>query len=147
MSVNPMTLMNDWVARGSDSYRLLLLCFFWLLNVGCAPSCSNKIVAEVLSPDAGTMAVVFARDCGATTGFSTHVSVVAAHDHEPEGVGNVFVSDDNHGAAGLRTDNTLDVSVRWLSNTRMLIRYPARARVFVKNTQVRGVVIDYEPAD
>jgi hypothetical protein len=39
--------------------------------------CGNYVVAEKISPDGRRKVVVFQRDCGATTGFSTQVSLFA----------------------------------------------------------------------
>ena len=38
--------------------------------------CGNDIYSETLSPDGELKAVIFQRDCGATTGFSTQVSIL-----------------------------------------------------------------------
>ncbi len=38
--------------------------------------CGNDIVDEVDSPDGEYKVVVFERNCGATTGFSTHISIL-----------------------------------------------------------------------
>ena len=54
-------------------------------------------------------AVVFNRDCGATTGFSTQVSIVAAHE-EPSDGGNVLV---------LRGE--VPLKLRWESETMLVI--------------------------
>ncbi len=40
-----------------------------------AGACGNEILKEVRSPTGKMKGVVFQRDCGATTGFSTQVSV------------------------------------------------------------------------
>lgn len=64
----------------------------------CDSACANRVLRELPSPDGSRRAVIFDRDCGATTGFSTQVSVVGADD-VPAGTGNVFIADSNHGAA------------------------------------------------
>src|SRR5687767_10343542 len=48
-----------------------------LLLFGC-DMCGNDIQLTVVSPDRKLKAVVFERSCGATTGFSTQVSVLPA---------------------------------------------------------------------
>ncbi len=65
---------------------------------GCSDACSNSVVARANSPDGLHSAVMFQRDCGATTGFSTQVSVLE-HGKEASGGGNAFRADDDHGAA------------------------------------------------
>lgn len=41
-------------------------------------SCQNSIQREVASPDGVYKAIVFGRECGAETGFSTQVSILSA---------------------------------------------------------------------
>ena len=55
--------------------------------------CGNDVLAEVPSPDRRFRLVAFNRDCGATTGFSTQVSLLKLHEALPNSEGNVFISD------------------------------------------------------
>ena len=67
---------------------------------GSASSCTNTILSEVTSPGAELKAVVFSRDCGATIGFSTQVSVLPAGAQlRPSEGGNLFAVDTAHSAA------------------------------------------------
>ena len=38
--------------------------------------CGNEIIEEIKSPDNKYKLVIFQRDCGATTGFSTQISIL-----------------------------------------------------------------------
>jgi len=84
---------------------------------------------------------VFERSCGATTGFGTHVSILNGSDALPESAGNIFNADSDHGAA-----KDMTVTVRWAAPDQLVVRYPARARVFRKETQANGVAVTYETA-
>jgi hypothetical protein len=42
-------------------------------------SCANQIVDIKISPDKNYQAVTFIRDCGATTGFSTQLSILKVY--------------------------------------------------------------------
>jgi hypothetical protein len=88
-------------------------------------------------------AVLFQRDCGATTGFSSQVSVGNLGE-APSGVGNVFVADTNRGAASAASWGGPWVELRWLSPKNLLVRYDAKARVFTQNESVSGVAVSYE---
>jgi len=58
------------------AFNLVLL--FGLLCAGCFSllgRCANSINAESISPDGMHIAVVYERDCGATTDFSTIVNI------------------------------------------------------------------------
>ncbi len=110
-----------------------------LSSTSCLDPCGNLIRAETRSPDNGKRAVVFERDCGATTDFSTRVSILGAKERLPSAAGNVFIADSNHGVVA-----TMVVRVRWNTPERIVISYPARARVFRKKALVNGIVIAYE---
>ena len=47
-----------------------------LLTVACTKLCDNENVAVVFAPGHSARAIVFHRDCGATTGISTQVSIL-----------------------------------------------------------------------
>src|SRR5688572_33159899 len=65
-----------------------------------APSCDNEVINEVVSPDGLRKAVLFQRECGATTGFSSQISVIATNDRLRDSAGNVLVADG--GSAGYK---------------------------------------------
>lgn len=58
--------------------------------------CGNKIYFEALSPDKEHKVVVFHRDCGATTGFSTQISIVGVKDDLKDKSGNIFIINGHH---------------------------------------------------
>jgi hypothetical protein len=53
--------------------------------------CKNEIYKEYLSPDKSLKAVVFQRDCGATTDFSTQVSILKSNENLDNESGNIFI--------------------------------------------------------
>ena len=55
--------------------------------------CGSYVFEEAYSPDNTYKAVVFQRDCGATTGFSTRVSILRSSKELPNKPGNVFAMD------------------------------------------------------
>jgi hypothetical protein len=118
---------------------LLVALSLWL--VGCLDPCENRVLSELTAPNRNTRAVVFERSCGATTGFSTHVSILKASDAVSKSAGNIFVADSDHGVA-----KDMTVTARWAAPDSLVIRYPAKARVFRKETQLNGVAITYEIA-
>lgn len=111
---------------------------------GCrADACGNQIVSEVVAPDGETRAVLFQRDCGATTGFSTQISVMTRGE-QPLGSGNAFVADDDHGAAAAASWGGPWAEMLWASPTRLVIRYDEMARVFASPTRVGNVRVSFE---
>jgi hypothetical protein len=106
--------------------------------------CGNRVVAEIKSPDGMYKAIEFERDCGATTDFSTQVSVIQPNKHlGSDSTGNAFAADSNHGIVPVNDAGVLDLDIRWLSNNTLQIDYPAGARVFSQNHKVGGVSIQY----
>jgi hypothetical protein len=99
---------------------------------GCDDPCANERVAERPAPDGRHVAVLFRRDCGATTGVSTQLSVLLTGEGS-QGVGNAF-----------RAEGALDVVAAWPAPDRLVVRYPADARVFLRAERVAGVGIAYE---
>ena len=61
-----------------QTFKAIIILPLLLLMEACAP-CSDKVVAESLSTDKALAATWFVRDCGATTEFSTMVSL-----HRPD---------------------------------------------------------------
>ena len=100
---------------------------------GCTGSlCGNYIVAAVKSPDASHTAYVYTRDCGATTGFSTHVSVIPSEKALPNESGNVLV---------IGAEQT--VQVAWRSSRNLVVGHFA-APVFHRNNRVGSIAVEFE---
>src|SRR3954466_10499695 len=61
------------------------------LTAGC---CQNTIDYQTVSPDGKHTAVVFTRDCGATTAYSSQITVVRGGKvTSVSGLGNIFIGD------------------------------------------------------
>lgn len=114
-----------------------------MLVAGCSDACQNSTVSTAVAPTGDVKAVLFQRDCGATTGFARQVSVTNAGE-APSGGGNAFVADTNHGAASAALWGGPWVELRWPSPQNLHIRYDTNARVFSQNESVSGVRISYE---
>lgn len=113
---------------------LRLLSAFVALVVlsGCDP-CGNDIIQSVASPSGHLKAVVFTRDCGATTGFSTQVSVLSASDDLPNAGGNTLV-----------LDGQVPVHVQWVSESALRLRVTGSTKVYEQRSVVGGVSVSYE---
>jgi hypothetical protein len=117
----------------------LLSCVLSLSGCGL---CRNEEIREVASPSGAKKAVVFIRECGATTGFSTHVSVLEWTDRLWNNAGNVFIADDNAGMAPSGQHGELDLAVHWASDQSLWIDYPSGARLFGKATSNQPVTVN-----
>ena len=126
---------------------LLLTGILFLTGLGgCDMSCRNMIFQRKLSPDGRHSAVLFQRDCGATTDFSTHISLVAP-DATPAQSGNVFVSDNGHTTARAGPWNGPWAEMEWLAADHLVVRHAFGARVIVRKEKARGVKITFQPTD
>jgi hypothetical protein len=111
-----------------------------LLTGGCSGACRNEVISIATAPGGKHQFAMFSRDCGATTGYSTQVSVLDTGD-APTGVGNALIAD---GGTVATAWGGPWVEVAWLDPDRLLIRYDSRARIFQKPERVDGVAISYQ---
>jgi hypothetical protein len=105
--------------------------------------CANQMLRTVVSPDGQRKAVVFERNCGATTDFSTQVSILPRRARLRNVAGNTFIADTDHGAAPEGPGSGPEVRVVWESGTRLLIKHHPRARVFRSKRRVASVAVRY----
>jgi hypothetical protein len=110
---------------------------------GCSDTCDNTVVSRLLAPDERHEAVMFQRDCGATTGFSTQISILSAG-RDVSGAGDAFRADDDHGAARTGAWGGPWADMTWLSSDHLLVRYAAKSRLFAHDEDVSGVRITYQ---
>ena len=108
--------------------------------VSLAGDCSNQIRREIASPNGKMKAVVFQRDCGATVGFNTQVSVLPSGSNLPNDGGNAFVADGGQGTA----PSAPLVAVSWTNETELLVTYDRQARVFHNEPSVGNIRVRYE---
>lgn len=124
------------VAQGAKGIALRLtgVVFATLVLAACSDLCGNEVVASVTSPSGALRAVVFTRDCGATTGFSTQLSILPAAEALPAESGNALVLDDE-----------APLTVSWLSDTVVRVAGGGSAKVTWRELAVAGVEIRYAP--
>ena len=67
--------MRNAVVVSATVTALVVIAFGVFLYQTFANMCGNEILGEFASPDRKKKVVVFQRDCGATTGFSTQASL------------------------------------------------------------------------
>jgi Family of unknown function (DUF5412) len=112
---------------------LALGILIYSLFMGLDDLCGNDHLVETISPSGQLKAVAFRRDCGATTGYSTHVSILPASRKLPNEAGNVFVQ-----------DREPMIIVRWLDDQHLSISGGRAGTAFVHLSDFHGVRIDYE---
>ena len=126
-----------------DVIRALFLSGMFLALGACDDACSNDVITRTVSPDGKREAVMFQRDCGATSGYSTQISIVDAGE-APAGGGNTFRADGDHGAASLGYWGGSWAETKWIASDRLLVRYADKSRIFEEDDTVAGVSVSYE---
>lgn len=127
-----------------ESFRLIVGMTAAVVLSGCADACQNTILSSTTSPDGERHAVLFMRDCGATTDFSTQVSILR-DEAPPAGAGNLFTADGGSASAPPTDHGGPWAEVVWQGPRRLLVRYDSMAEVYKQQDQVAGVTVTYEP--
>jgi hypothetical protein len=114
---------------------ILLICAICSLHCGIAPECSNTILSEVASDDARYVAALVERNCGATTDYSTIITLRLATSAFSADSGIVFV------AKGRQ-----EVGIRWISETNVRVTCSSCAErdVFKREPVWKDVSILYD---
>lgn len=107
-----------------------------------APGCGNTLVQDLSSPDGRRHLVVFMRDCGATTGSSTQVSILARSRAATDS-GNVFIADTDHDKIPATRGGGPAVLAEWIDARTVRIRYQPGARIFKQDARHDDTDIRY----
>lgn len=107
------------------------------------PPCENVIIDRLDSPSGDHQAVLFDRNCGATTGFSSQVSVIRPGTELPDQAGNVFVAVVGDDAASTPWGGP-QVALEWTADDSLIIRHDEGARVSSSREAFDGVSVQVE---
>lgn len=102
--------------------------------------CGNTEILRLTSPDGRHDAILFEHNCGATTDFTTHVSVLPAGTELDDDGGNAFAAEP--GDTGARADwGGPPVDLAWQPGDTLMIRYDASAAVVFIAERAEGVTV------
>jgi hypothetical protein len=118
--------------------------FIHTTQISFNDGCKNQLLSEIPSPDRVYRVVVFQRDCEATTGFSTQVSVLKIDVTLPNKSGNLFVADTNHGRAPSGIGGGPEVKIYWVGSKSVHLTYHEHTRIFLANPNISGVSAVYD---
>lgn len=133
-----------WIASTCLALALVSVIGLWTL---LDSACANDVLAELPSPDGENKAIVFQRDCGATTGFSTQVSVLQSGQVLGDSSANVFVGDTNHGAAPSGPGGGPSLRVQWVGPETLVVSHRPAVRVFAAEKESGSVRITYRATE
>jgi hypothetical protein len=105
--------------------------------------CASTVVQTFPSPDQQHDAVLYELNCGATTSFSTQVTLVPHGEVIKDEPGNMFTADDNDHQAPLGPGNVVRVDLRWLAPDSLELAYDPRARIFQRADRIGRVRVLY----
>ncbi len=109
--------------------RILLL--VTIAITGCDNMCGSELLNSVSSPNGNKKAVSFVYDCGATTGFSTQVSILDVDDLITS-AGNIMT-----------TDGKNNLKLEWVSDKELLISNTKRLKIFKKERSFKNINVSY----
>lgn len=97
------------------------------------PACGEEVLSEQKSPDEAFVLSVHRRDCGATTGYVTAMSIRRANDDfDPSARNDV-----------LTIDGDVPVTASWIDSNRIEVDVPKGASIFRNEQEWNGVTISY----
>lgn len=127
-----------FILAGLITAIIALVCVFLLL----LPGCEDTTCEIILSPDRSHKVVLYTRDCGATTGFSTHIAIAKSNEDIDDGT-RILVADDDHGKANGHPvyHELIDIRARWIDDDSLELSYDKNARLFTEDDEARGITI------
>lgn len=114
------------------SRSLIIMTILTAWSCGGSTMCDNEIIKEVYSPDKQYKAIIFERDCGATTGTSSQLSILKANKELENEVGNTFVVNEG------------EIRIEWTSQRQLKVYFDSLARSFEMKDRIEGIEIKYK---
>lgn len=109
-----------------------------------ADMCGNQTIEEVQSPNKKYKAVIFTRDCGATTGYSTQLSIIETSDRLDNETGNTFILSDKVGD-GLSFDNGgARIKVIWTTENSLAVYFDSKTDFTKQETDIDDIEVSYD---
>ena len=127
--IKPLRIIG--ISFGVLLLLLLTKCYYFFSEL--PDLCANTLIENVTSHDKKWKVVLFERDCGATTDFSSQISLLRVGETLQNEGGNVYIADGYSG----------NYEINWASSSVVKIRGNSR-RIVKKLTQLNGVDFVYE---
>ena len=89
--------------------------------------CGNEIYKEIYSPDKSLKAVIFSRNCGATTDYGTQVSILDHNEKLKNMKGDVFNTDGH-------AKNSAPI-IKWINNNQLNIRQRPNKQIYLAENE------------
>ena len=125
-------ILGGWVLHAAATFNLL-------------GDCEDTVATRLVSPTRSRVAVLFARNCGATTSFITHLAIGMPGVEPPPSGGNALVATAGGGAPLGPKVPVLGVALHWLAPDTLQVGVDARAVIVTKGQLVEGVTVQWRP--
>jgi hypothetical protein len=104
-----------------------------IMRIALTPRCESTVLSEQKSPNGAFVFWVFRRNCGATTGYATSLSIRRAGDEfDPEADDEVFIM-----------EGDVPATASWADVDRIQVDIPKEAEIFRSEQEWNGVTISY----
>ncbi len=113
---------------------IALVCVFLFWQIANS-MCGTEIFQEVTSPNGKNKLVLYQRDCGATTGFATHISLIRSNADLPNTTGNVFQAPGH--------PDWFDIKISWEDDRHAVIEHNGKPIPYLTETKVGRVEFRY----
>lgn len=120
---------------------LIVGAMFFLLK----GSCESQICQTIDCPINKYKVVAFQRDCGATTNFSTQISLLRRKQELSNKSGNIFIAEST--GAPINNQGIFYTDIKWLDNKTILINHPKAVKIFKQEFKIKGITVRYRIVD
>ena len=134
----PVVVLSALVAL---SLLVILLALSWRALDGM---CGSTEITRLPAPDGRHDAVLFEHNCGATTDFATHASVLPAGAPLGDAPGNAFAAEAGETDARAAWGG-LPIDIAWEPDGVLVIRYDPGANVYQSSATVDGTEVRVLP--
>lgn len=121
--------------------RFFLVIAVPLFTQACQAACNNEMIQRAESPTRSYAAILFERNCGATSGNNFQVSILRS-EIVADGPGNTFVVDYPDEYYQQNRPRPA-VKLHWTSDSSVTIEYSNGARIFTQAVMIEGVKVRY----
>lgn len=115
------------------TFSVIILVLFVVGYYTFSGMCANTIITSSTSPNKKWKVVVFERNCGATTGFSSQISLLKSNEELSNDAGNIYIAEGYPDGYNLK----------WESDSLVIIK-GSNSKSNKKISQLNGVKFDYE---
>lgn len=101
----------------------------------------NTIISKIENSNKKYTVYIFERNAGATTDYSTQITILRSNKKFRNSPGNIFIAD--RGQAELSDFGIINIDVIWEDQNTLIIKYDKKARIFIRKDTFENIQIKY----